>query len=249
MVISMRHRVSILVMILFLGSVGVSLSQVPQEDECMILCKPELKFEPTITIGNLFSPATVAELEDGETVRPIREERETQFELIFAVGIPTEIPRIGLTIETIWSPLAGTATNAFTGATATQLGVQEVDDNPVELEFELNFSLLEPEQTGGWIDMHFDIVDKFSPSERPRDRGVYTHKLDFELDTAVAFLNWLPKGNWLRNLELEWSLDYLATGIPQAGDEMPLGEKIFLTDASPWSLSMVLVIPIAPLLP
>ena len=118
----------------------------------------------------------------------------------------------------------------------------------MELEFELNVYLLKGEQTGGWVSNHFDIVDQFSPSQRPNDRGLYTHKLNFELDTAVSVFNWLPKGNWLRNLELEFSLDYLATGIPKAGDRLD-GRELFLTDANPWSLSILVIVPIAPLRP
>ena len=246
---SARPAALIPVIAALVGSLGVALAQAQHKDKCVVLCMPELKFEPTVTITNLFSPPTVAELEEGRPARTTKLKREAEFELIFAVDIPTEIPRLGLTVEAIWTPFLGTSSNVFTGATAAELGVEEIDDNPVELEIEVNLALLEPEQTGGWLDIHFDIVDQFSPSERPQDTGLYTHKLNFELDIAVAFLNWLPKGNWLRNLELEWSLDYLATGIPQAGDEVPRGEELFLTDASPWSLSMLLVIPIAPLSP
>jgi hypothetical protein len=215
--------------------------------KCSILCSPELKVEPTVTIENLFARPRVARLEGGEPVETFRPERQAEFEMTLAVGIPTEIPRVGLTLEAIWTPFATTDTNVFTGTTSNQLGESNIRDNPVELEFELNLYPLTAEQTGGWLETHFDIVDKFSPAERPRDRGVYTHKLNFELDTAVFVFNWLPQGNWLRNLELEFSLDYLATGIPQAGDI--LGEELFLTDASPWSLSILVVIPIAPLRP
>ncbi|MDA2925186.1 hypothetical protein MYX65_11160 [Acidobacteria bacterium AH-259-L09] len=246
---SARPTALIPVIAVLVGGLGVAPAQAQHKDKCVVLCMPELKFEPTVTITNLFSPPTVAELEEGRPARTTKLKREVEFELIFAVDIPTEIPRLGLTVEAIWTPFVGRSSNVFTGATAAELGVEGIDDNPVELEIEVNLALLEPEQTGGWLDIHFDIVDQFSPSERPQDTGLYTHKLNFELDTAVAFLNWLPKGNWLRNLELEWSLDYLATGIPQAGDEVPRGEELFLTDASPWSLSMLVVIPIAPLSP
>ncbi len=239
----MRHLVLIAVTAVLLANPELTFAQ----DKCVVLCTPEFKFEPTVTFENLFNPATVVEVGEDGPLKPIQAERETVFEFVFAVGIPTEIPRIGLTVEAIWAPFAGTSTNAFTGTTAGELGVEEIADNPVELEFELNFTLFEPEQTAGWVGMHFDVVDKFSPSERPQDTGVYTHKLNFELDTAIHILSWLPQGNWLRNLELEWSLDYVATGIPQAGDQ--IGDELFLTDASPWSLSMVVVIPVAPLWP
>ena len=57
-----------------------------------------------------------------------------------------------------------------------------IRDNGIELE--LNLSLLEPEQTGGWVASHFDIVDKISPGEPPDAASVYTHKLNFEPDTG-----------------------------------------------------------------
>lgn len=43
------------------------------------------------------------------------------------------------------------------------------------------------------------------------------------------------------------SLDYLATGLPKKGDV--LGGERFVESASPWSLSFVLVMPLAPLAP
>lgn len=153
--------------------------------------------------------------------------REAVFEAILAVDVPTEISRLGLTLEVIWPPFA--------------------DENELELEAELNVILVTDEETGGWVGAHFDIVDQFSRSERPGDDRAYTHKLDFELDVAIAALRWLPEGNWLRNLQLERSLDYLATGLPRGGDEMPAGERLFLDDASPWSFSALLVLPLAPL--
>jgi hypothetical protein len=57
----------------------------------------------------------------------------------------------------------------------------------------------------------------------------------------------LPDGNWLRNVELEVSLDYVATGLPKAGDV--LGDERFVQNASPWSISFVIVLPLAPLVP
>ena len=44
---------------------------------------------------------------------------------------------------------------------------------------------------------------------------------------------------------LEGSLDYVATALPKAGDRI---ERVrFLDKASPWSFSIVFVLPIAPL--
>jgi hypothetical protein len=138
------------------------------------------------------------------------EKDATVFETIFALDLSTPIPRVGVTLEAITKPFS--------------------DENDVELESELKLYWLEGEQTGGWLSSHFDIVDKFSGAERPTDKRAYTHKLNVELDTAVALFSRLPESNWLHDVELEGSLDYVATGLPK--------------DASRWSFSIVFVLPI-----
>ena len=192
------------------------------EPRCAFLCAPEFKVEPTWTVENLFRPPRI---QTAGTIE--RASREMVFEMIFAVDVPTSIPRIGMTFEAAFSPTH--------------------DDNGVDLETELNIILFETEQTRGWVSSHVDIVDQFSPAERPGATRSYTHKLDFEWDTAFHVFSRLPEGHWLRNVEAEISLDYLATGLPKAGDV--LGDERFLDDASPWSLSFVMVIPLAPLKP
>jgi hypothetical protein len=138
------------------------------------------------------------------------EKDATIFETIFALDLSTPIPRVGITFEAITKPFS--------------------DENDVELESELKLYWLEGEQTGGWLSSHFDIVDKFSPAKRPADTRAYTHKLNLELDTAVALFSRLPDGNWLRDVEIEGSLDYVATGLPKG--------------ASRWSFSLVFVFPV-----
>ncbi len=192
------------------------------EPRCVVLCAPELKVEPTWTVENLAARPRISE---GGLIERAR--RDTVFEMIFAVDIPTALPRIGVTFEASFAPFQ--------------------DGNEVELEAELNISLFDTKQTGGWVSSHFDVVDKFSPAETPSADRAYTHKLDFEWDTAFHVFNRLPEGHWLRNIEAEVSLDYLATGLPRAGDL--IGDERFLDKASPWSLSFVLVIPLAPLAP
>ena len=135
----------------------------------------------------------------------------TVFEGIVALDLATPLARLGVALEAITKPFN--------------------DDNEVELEAELNLVWLESEQTDGWLSSHFDIVDKFSPAERPEDARAYTHKLNFELDTAVAVFNRLPETNWFHGVEIEGSLDYVATGLPE--------------EASRWSFSLVFVLPIA----
>jgi hypothetical protein len=212
------------------------------EPKCRVFCAPELKIEPTWTVENLGGTRRIEV--DGET-----EEIGTGsvFELILAVDVPTTIPRIGVTFEAIFVPFGRTSVHPFTGVSAADVGRTDFRDNGIEIETELNIALFGTGRTGGWVSSHFDIVDKFSPGETPRASSVYTHKLNFEWDTAFHLFNRLPEGNWLRNLEAEVSLDYVASGLPRAGDVMN-GER-FLDDASPWSLSFVAVIPLAPLDP
>ena len=228
------------------GAVALWLVPTPaasqQAPRCAFVCAPELKIEPTVTIENLGRRHRVEA--DGRVERAAR---DRVFELIFALDIPTEIPRVGLTLEAIFLPFGGTSVNPFTGVTAAELGRSDIRDNGIEIEAELNLDLFSDDQTGGWISSHVDLVDKFSPAGTPRSTSVYTHKLNFELDTAFHIFKWLPDGRWLRNVEAELSLDYVATGLPKAGD-MLHGER-FLDDASPWSLSFVFMLPLVPAAP
>lgn len=217
------------------------------QDRCRVLCAPALKIEPTFTIENLFNPPRVLLIDEGDMVSIEPTEREGLLEFIFALDVPTEWPRLGLTFEASIKPFLSTDVNPFTGRSAEDLGGADIRDNPVEIESELNFYVLKEEQTGGWVSSHVDVVDQFSPAKRPGDTSVYTHKLDFEWDTAFHIFKRLPESNWLHHVEAEVSLDYLATGLPRAGDQF--GGERFLDDASPWSLSLVVVMPLAPLLP
>lgn len=219
-----------------------ALASAQNKPRCAFLCAPELKIEPTWTIEHLASRHRIES--DGQVERALR---ETVFELIFALDVPTTIPRVGFTLEAIFVPFGGIVVHPFTGAPASQAGREEIRDNGIEIETEVNFDLFDTDRTGGWVSSHVDVVDKFSPGETPRAGSVYTHKLNFEWDTAFHVFNRLRRGHWLRNVEAEVSLDYVATGLPKAGDV--IGGERFLNNASPWSLSFVMVVPLAPLAP
>ena len=187
---------------------------------CRLICELEWKIEPTFTIDNLAKRHRV------ETAGIVdRVSRERGFETVFALDMSTRLAWLGFTAEAITAPFA--------------------DDNEVQLEFETNFHWLPGSKTKGWVSSHVDVVDKFSPAERPVSSKAYTHKLDWELDTALHLFNWLPEGRWLRGVELETSLDYLATGLPRKGDVFADGSR-YLDDASRWSISFVVVLPVAP---
>jgi len=188
---------------------------------CHVLCPPSLKIEPAVTFGNLFAAPRV--VDDRQT--PSRTRREATFEVVVAMGMPTRWPWLEITAEAIVQPFARDATP--------------------ELELEANLVWLPSHLTRGWVSSHVDMVDKYSPAERPTDRRAYTHTLNLELDTSVAIFTWLPENGWLKDVELEASLDYVATGLAKRGDLVDGGR--LLDDASPWSASIVLVLPLAPL--
>jgi hypothetical protein len=215
--VGVRPAGVVVAVIALVAAPGPARAQPP--DRCRFLCTPEFLIEPTWTIEPLARRHRIVDADGERTVA-----REHVFELVLAVDIPTKFPRLGFTSEAIWAPAA--------------------DENEVELEFEVNLGLLQPEQTRGWVFTHLDIVDQFSPAERPGATSAYSHKLDLELDTAVAVFKWLPAEHVLKPLEIEVSLDYLVTGRPRRGDVIDSVE--YLTSASPWSLSFVLVVPVAP---
>lgn len=188
------------------GSVAVACSMRPQARCLLALVAVVLGVVPTSAQECRFLCQPTLLVEPTITF----EKDATVFETIFALDLSTPIPRVGVTLEAITKPFQ--------------------EDNDVEIESELKLYWLESEQTGGWLSSHFDIVDKLSGAERSTDTRAYTHKLNFELDTAVAVFRKLPERNWLRDIEIEGSLDYVATGLSK--------------DAGRWSFSLVVVIPV-----
>jgi hypothetical protein len=206
-------------MIVLLASAADAGAQEPSP--CRVLCAPEFNVEPTVTFTNVFRSPRILR-DDGAVTR---ERGETEFEVILSLGLPTRVSWLAFTVEAILLPF-------------------EREGIP-ELEFETNVVWLPAERTRGWLGSHLDVVDKFSPAARSSDRRAYTHKLNLELDTSLAIFNWLREGRWLRGVELEGSLDFVGTGLPRSADVIDGGR--LLDDASPWSFSLVFVLPIAPL--
>ena len=76
-------------------------SAAAQDDErrCALLCAPALKIEPTLTVENLGGGPRVEV--DGQVEQA---DAEMVFELIFALDVPTQIPRVGFSLEAIFVP-------------------------------------------------------------------------------------------------------------------------------------------------
>jgi hypothetical protein len=78
-------RCSVLTLGLLL--IGALPSQAQQPAPCRVLCAPEFKVEPTVTFTSLFNSPRIIRDDGGKT----RDQRETDFELILSVGVPTRI--------------------------------------------------------------------------------------------------------------------------------------------------------------
>lgn len=154
-----RRRLAATIAMALAGVLASSGAAAQSLERCNILCVPELLIEPTWTIENLAHRPRVV---DSSESSPRRLPRERVFELVLAVDVPTRWRRIGFTAESIFAP-----------------GSQ---DNEIELELELNTGVIQPEQTGGWLSSHFDVVDQFG---RPNDRAT-------GLTRIGSISNWTP---------------------------------------------------------
>jgi len=210
-----------------------------KDEGCTVLCSPELTFETAVDVEPVVGAARTVEFENGRAVDTARSELETPFELTLSMGVPTEWPRLELGIDASWTPTTTTDANPFNGETGS------VTENPVELSFEVGVTVLREKDTGGWMGAEVSIADELGPAERPGDDRFYTHKLALALDVAVLPFHRFKNAGYLRGVELETSLDFAATGIPQEGDRF--SDELFLDDESPWGVSVALILPIAPL--
>jgi hypothetical protein len=212
--------------------------------DCNLLCAPKFSISPSMQVTNVFDAAEVRSLEDG-TVREV--DPEENFFLFLTTVIPTAIPRTSLEMQLGWAPWIDRDSNPFTGYTADDLNEKDVDANELTLDMGVNFDLVRMKDTNGCFGLTFGVLDNFGPARQPEDQRTYTHKLNLELDANFGIFNWLPKKNLLSNVTAYAELEYTATGLPEEGDEVPKGKRVFLEDASPWTFFAGLMFPIAPL--
>ena len=108
-----------------------------------------------------------------------------------------------------------------------------------------SLALVAPSSTAGWFDAALNVGDLFSQAATPDDRSAYTHKLDLDLVTHLHIFGALPKHDYLQRVSAYAILDYVATGLPAAGDEVPLG-RVFVSGARPLALVAGLAFPLTP---
>ena len=208
---------------------------------CRALCAPSVTLMPGVIRTHLFGGPTVRTLATGAEQRL---SGSTSFELIASVAARTAIPRVSLFGSVQWLPNATEQRNPFTLYTASELGTP-VRANAPTATMGASISLMPAAQTHGWFDLAANVGDLFSQAARPSDKSSYTHKLDLDLLAHVHAFAWTPANTWLHRVTVYSLLDYVATGLPKAGDEVPVG-RVFVTDARPTSLIVGLSLPVTP---
>lgn len=213
----------------------------PPPPPCHILCAPGVTLMPGVIRTHLFGGPTVRTVATGAGTRLAG---SSSFELIIAVASRTAIPRVSLFGSVQWLPNATEQRNPFTLYTASELGTP-IRANAPTATLGASISVIPPTQTHGWFDLAANVGDLYSQAARPTDKSAYTHKLDLDLLAHVHAFAWTPPKTWMHRVSVYSILDYVATGLPKAGDEVPVG-RVFVTAARSTSLIVGLSLPITP---
>ena len=196
----------VIVVLLFLGAAAEAAAQgaapLPDagaqgSDPCRFICELAWKFEPTITVENLANRHRVV-TGDGVTERATR---DRVFEIVLALDLETKVPWLGFTAEAITAPFE--------------------DGNEVELEFESNFHWLTESMTRGWVTSHFDVVDKFSPAERPDTSARLHPQARFRARYGVSSIQALARGPMAPWIRARGVARLPGDGLAQAGRRLP----------------------------
>jgi hypothetical protein len=212
-----------------------------QPRPCHVLCAPSVALMPGVIRTHLVGGPRVRSLATGVATRL---PGTSDFELIIAVAARTAVPRLSLFGSVQWLPNASEQRNPFTLYTASELG-EPVRANAPTVTMGGSVALLPATETHGWLDLAGNVGDLYSQAARPTDKSAYTHKLDLDLVAHLHAFTWMPRAAWLRRVTVFSILDYVATGLPKAGDEVPVG-RVFETDARPTSLITGLSLPVTP---
>jgi hypothetical protein len=212
----------------------------PPAARCRVVCAPTVTLMPGVVRTHLAGGPTVQSA--GSPVH--RLPSTSALELIFSTAAKTALPGISAFGSVQWLPNAAEARNPFTLYTANELG-DRVHANAPTLTLGVSAALLDAKRTRGLLDVAANVGDLFSQAARPTDQSAYTHKLDLDLVAHAHVFRDVPAYTYLHGASLYAILDYVATGLPLAGEEVPVGRR-FLTDARPLALVVGLALPVTP---
>ena len=208
---------------------------------CHFLCAPIITMMPGMVRTHLAGGPRVRAMSTGAVTQL---PSASIAEVIIAAASRTSVPHLSLFGSVQWLPNAASTKNPFTLYTASELGTH-IRANAPTVTAGASISLLAPPETKGWFDAAVNVGDLFSQAARPDDRSAYTHKLVLDLVAHAHAFAWAPEGSYLHRTSVYAILDYVATGLPRVGDEVPLG-RTFVSDARPLALVVGLALPITP---
>lgn len=214
-----------------------------QQQKCKLVCAPKFTLLPGVIRTHAFHAPRVREL---ATNQILKLPSKSSLEVIGAFVAPTAIQWASLYASVEWLPNAKESANPYTLYTASDVG-EQLRANAPSVNMGATFGLLRPPLTKGWFTLNGNVSDLFSKAAEPDDKSSYSHKLDLTLIGTLNVFNELPKAEYLHRVGVYGILDFVATGLPKRGDEVPKGERIFLDDARSVSLIFGLSIPFAPM--
>ena len=214
-----------------------------QPHHCKLVCAPALTLMPGMIRTHALHAPRVRELATNQIVTL---PGKSSFELIGAFVAPTALSRASLFASVQWLPNAKESANPYTLYTASDLG-EQLRANAPSVTMGVSLALLTPMMSQGWFTLNGNVGDLYSQAAEPDDKSSYSHKLDLDLVGTLNVFNQLPKAEYLHRVGVYGILDFVATGLPKAGDEVPKGERVFVDDARSVSLIVGLSLPFAPL--
>lgn len=216
-----------------------------QAKSCTLICAPTVAFNIAENKSHVLGSPKVRNDTTG-VVSELPSVMNLQLQVF--VSAKTEVPHLSLFASTSWLPTAKARANPFTEYTASQVG-EDIKANHVNLSVGGLGDIIAAPRTNGWFALQGYVADLMSPAARPTDASAYTQKLDLG---GVALL--FPfagtdstSSAHKSGLYLYGNFDYVATGLPKAGDDVPKDVRTFLTGAKPAAFIFGVGMPIAPL--
>lgn len=214
-----------------------------QPKKCQVICAPALTLMPGMIRTHALHAPRVRELPSNQVVTLAG---KSSFEMIGAFVAPTHFSWASLFASVQWLPNAKESANPYTLYTASDVG-EQLRANAPSVTMGASFALVNAKITQGWFTLNGNVGDLFSQAAEPDDKSSYSHKLDLDLVGTMNVFNRLPKAEYLHHVGVYGILDFVATGLPKAGDEVPKGERVFVDDARSVSLIIGLSLPFAPM--
>lgn len=227
---------------LLIGVIAAPLAA-QQQKPCQVICAPTLTLMPGMIRTHAFHAPRVRQLPSNQVVALAG---KSSFEMIGAFVAPTHFSWASLFASVQWLPNAKESANPYTLYTASDIG-EQLRANAPSVTMGASFALMNAKLTKGWFTLNGNVGDLFSQAAEPDDKSSYSHKLDLDLVATLNVFNRLPKAEYLHHVGVYGIFDFVATGLPKAGDEVPKGERVFVDDARSVSLIIGLSLPFAPM--